>query len=150
LPLLSWGIVDGKFCVDEVLARADHFLAENHVQGISSARDLVDAMESESFLWKFREGRDEFYRTRSGEAIRLFARLKQLVPKHLRDRPWSRPPNLVADFRVLMRPGKYPRRNIAPASAEEWLRSYLDGGKRALLRKLLGVDSDNPLQLAAF
>ncbi len=47
------------------------------------------------------------------ELVRLFARMRQLFPKHLLNQGWKIAPTLVADYRLILRPRQRPRRNVA-------------------------------------
>lgn len=52
------------------------------------------------------------YRTRMAEGVRLFARLRQLFPGKHEGAEWVNGATLVADYRLLWRPRKYPERNL--------------------------------------
>src|SRR5437868_990587 len=81
--VLTWGAVEGAFSLQEVL---DHAKA---VAGVAAdlhgapvdPEDLVSALLERNLLWCIsREGEQLRYRTRMAEAIRLFARLRQILP----------------------------------------------------------------------
>lgn len=55
------------------------------------------------------------YRTRMAEGVRLFARLRQLFPGTHDGTAWVNGATLVADYRLLWRPRKYPARDLTPA-----------------------------------
>src|SRR3984893_5786656 len=91
--LLSWGGVDGGFSATEV---AD--VAQGVVDASASdltADDLWQELFDRRLLFSFREAGHEFLRTRMAEAVRLFARLRQMFP----NRPWQLASTLVADYR---------------------------------------------------
>ena len=119
--VLTWGLIDGFFAETEIEERAEDFLAAS--QGVksshASAWDLVEALLEERLLWKVPDtGR---YRTRMAEAVRLFARLRQIFPDthHV---AWRMAPNLVADYRLLVRQRTYPVRDVLPAALIDNLR----------------------------
>ncbi|MCP2937901.1 hypothetical protein NK983_34920, partial [Salmonella enterica subsp. enterica serovar Typhimurium] len=49
------------------------------------------------------------------EGVRLFARLRQLFPGTHDGTAWVNGATLVADYRLLWRPRKYPARDLTPA-----------------------------------
>src|SRR5213592_1650184 len=73
--------------------------------------DLVEGLLEERLLWKVPD--TERYRTRMGEAVRLFARLRQIFPD-ARNAAWRTAPGLVSDYRLLIRQRLYPRREVPP------------------------------------
>jgi hypothetical protein len=107
--LLSWGLVDGAFDEDELIALIE---AETDRQGISESADgLLDELLERRLIIRVPD-RPHHYRTRMAETIRLLARLRQLFTKH--DGPaWRSAPRLVADFRFDLQPRRYPKRDIA-------------------------------------
>src|SRR6266545_3952273 len=109
-PLLTWGCVDGGFTEDEVIGVAEAL-------GADDGEDTLDELLASRHMLQLRVGRRVIYRTRSGETIRLLARLRQLFPKHSRDGGWRHAPTLVSDFRYTLRPRTYPARSIAAADA---------------------------------
>jgi hypothetical protein len=52
------------------------------------------------------------WRTRMAEGLRLLTRLRQLMPRHKGPTGWAAAPTLVADYRLLWRPRRYPRRDL--------------------------------------
>ena len=116
--LLSWGVVDGHWEEAELEDHAEAYLDREdawHVFG--QPRDLVNALLEKGLLFRWDESGDYCYRTRFAETLRLLARLRQLFPKHLKNvNGWQTASTLVADFRLLLRARKYPKRD-RPASA---------------------------------
>ena len=53
------------------------------------------------------------------EGIRLFAQLRQLLP----NRPWEQGARLVADYRLLVRPRHFPKRDTPLAAARDELQT---------------------------
>jgi len=87
----------------------------------------------------------ERYRTRMAEAIRLFSRLRQLFPNRRPD-AWRNAPNLVADYRLLLHPRRFPRRDQTPEQVLSSLQR--DGGLSPLaqdvVRALVRAGDDAP------
>ena len=116
--LLSWGVVDGFWEEDELEATAESFLErEEGWSQFSDAYDFIDELVQQSLLFRLPVGGETRYRTRFAETLRLLARLRQLFPKHLNNaNGWQTASTLVADFRLLLRARKYPKRD-RPANA---------------------------------
>ena len=53
------------------------------------------------------------------EGVRLFARLRQMFPRQHEGPNWVSAATLVADYRLLWRPRKYPARNLTTAASRE-------------------------------
>jgi hypothetical protein len=103
--LLSWGIVDGGFTEDELYDLVDEYLLQEGA--LCTADEVIDELLDRRVLFRLRSGRDEVYRTRMAEAVRLFSRLRLITPW----RAWRDAPTLVSDFRFNVRPRVYPQRN---------------------------------------
>lgn len=152
--LLSWGVVDGAFSRDEVRDRATTYLIRLLDEGgevpFGSPDELLDLLLKDHLLFELPNGQG--YRTRMAEAVRLLFRLKQLFPKHSRNGGWATAPNLVADFRLLLRERRYPRRDIEPATALDELLPSAGGitSGRDILQSLLGAASQQSRKLSRF
>ena len=111
--LLVWGVVDSFFSEDEILERAESFLQSNRSEEAEyeTGGDLVSALLDEKLLWAL-PGSNR-YRTRMAETVRLLSRLRQMFPNAAND-SWRLAPNLVADYRLLVRRRVFPKRTIAP------------------------------------
>lgn len=108
--LLSWGVVDGGFTYDELVATAEKVISK---QGLYiDEENLVEALEDRRLLFEFPSGYDAVFRTRMAETLRLLARLRQLFPRHLESGAWRTAPSLVSDFRFRLLPRRYPKRDI--------------------------------------
>jgi hypothetical protein len=144
--LLSWGVVDGGFTADEVAEMAEALISERGAD--ISADELRQELFDRKLLFAFADGLAQPHRTRMAEAVRLFAKLRQLFP----NRPWRLAPTLVADYRFARRARRYPRREIEPARVIERLSGdiRLSPGKRQALSALLRVGEREPLRLAEF
>ena len=103
--LLAWGIVDGGFTEDELYELVDDYLLQRGA--LCTADEVVGELLDRCVLFRMRDGRDDVYRTRMAEAVRLFSRLRLLAPW----RGWRDAPTLVSDFRFNVQPRVYPRRN---------------------------------------
>jgi superfamily II DNA or RNA helicase len=74
-----------------------------------------------------RAGGPARFRTRMAEGVRLFARLRQLFPgKHAGRDGWIAASTLVADYRLLWRPRRYPKREVTTPEAIEQIRRSVD------------------------
>ncbi|HEX8441715.1 protein DpdJ, partial [Archangium sp.] len=150
--LLSWGIVDGFFAQDELLERASRFLKRSEPPAFEDPQDLLDWLENERLLWPV-HGEEGRYRTRMAETLRLMARLRQIFADKP-DRPaarWRTGKNLVADFRVLLRPRSFPKRRFTPQDVLAALQSTaLDARQVTVVKALLRASSEEPLKLAQF
>ncbi|MCB9759491.1 MAG: DEAD/DEAH box helicase [Alphaproteobacteria bacterium] len=148
--LLSWGMVDGSFTRGEVEDIADAFAtqwaADHPDDEPPLASELVDALLEHHLLWEL-PGR-EHLRTRMAEGIRLLVRLRQI----LHWRPWNAAQNLIADYRLLLRPRAYPRRHLQPEEVRRRVNaaSSLSDLDARVLNALVGADRDEPFQLADF
>jgi hypothetical protein len=151
--VLTWGLVDGFFSEEEVEQRADEYLASVQRRGTQTAYEsgwsLVEALLDHQLLWKVPE--TQRYRTRMAETVRLFARLKQIFASAQND-AWRSAPNLVADYRLLVRPRQYPRRDVVPLALLQGIRrqrsiSILQEG---VVRALIRADSPDERPLARF
>lgn len=146
--LLVWGIVDGYFESNELLALIDTCI-ENELRAgneeFLDARDVITELHNRRLIIPVYNGAAESgYRSRMTETARLLLRLRQLFPKHVR-RPsgWQDAPTLVADFRFQRRRRQYPKRNIPGAEALGALsevagRSALKVGLEAQLHSATG------------
>ena len=86
------------------------------------------------------------------EAIRLLARLRQLFPRHLDNRQWQTAPTLVADYRFLLRPRVFPRRDLDFQQVLNGIQEVanLDSLSVEILKTLLGHKTEHSLKLAPF
>src|SRR5579859_7047237 len=151
--ILTWGLLDGFFAEDELEERAENFLAQIAARGndttYSSGWDLVEALLEERLLWKLPD--TERYRTRMAESVRLFARLRQIFPDPRND-AWRTAPNLVADYRLVIRPRLYPIRDVPPELLIERVRSYtpLSPLQQSVISALVRSGTEDERRLADF
>jgi hypothetical protein len=151
--MLAWGFVDGSFEDDEIAALAEDFLNERELWGnFPDPMDLVDYLLDRRLLFSFIDGTRSRYRTRMGEAIRLLARLRQLFPQHRDGRKWQQSKTLVADFRFILRPRLFPRRNVSAADAGLSINEVcqLNALQKDVLAAILFRDAARPVELAEF
>ena len=99
---LRWGDVDGSLGREELVDIAARSVDATHAEEI--VENLIDAALIHAFDVP---GGGERYRTRFAETMRLLARARQIF----RGESWRGAPPLVADFRVDLRPRRYPRRD---------------------------------------
>lgn len=151
--LLSWGLVDGSFTRDELedLIERHRALAGAPVE--VSAEDALDLLTDRKLVLRLEYPQGMIYRSRLAESVRLLARLKQLfIPKHVTGRGWQTAPNLVSDFRIVLRPRMFPERSLLPTEAIRQIAETvrLDAITRAALELLLRTDSPEVMALAQF
>jgi hypothetical protein len=153
MSVLSWGLADGFFSESELEERAEQFLARDQAAGIAAPFgnpwELVEALLERQLVWKLPE--TQRYRTRMAETMRLFARLRQIFPDP-QNAAWRKAPNLVADYRLIVRPRLYPTRAVLPSSLLEELRSQipLSELEESVIRSLLRVGTPEERHLARF
>lgn len=135
--VLVWGLVDGALSADEVDEafnevlndpQSQPFLADIECR-ISTADDLREHLVKSALLMQIpgRQGGPARFRTRMAEGVRLFARLRQLFAgKHDGRDGWMTASTLVADYRLLWRPRRYPRRDVTTVAALEQIRHEVD------------------------
>jgi hypothetical protein len=153
--LLVWGVVDGSFDENELIAiidaKIDAELGTGNEQFLD-ARAVLGALQSQGLLVRVDNGADPAgYRSRMAETARLLLRLRQLFPKHDR-RPagWLDAPNLVADFRFQRRRREYPRRDISASTALGRLRTAFDEPVVLAAIRTLLRPNDTAFKLAEF
>ena len=145
VKLLAWGVVDGGFSENEIAELAEKIIQAQNAE--VDAWDLIDVMQERKLLFDFNLRGRRLYRTRMAEAVRLFARLRQLFP----NRDWQTSSTLVADYRFSLRQRVYPKRNIQPEKVIEQLEAdkLLTTFRRAALEAMLRSPS-RTLELADF
>ncbi|MFI6603536.1 protein DpdJ [Nonomuraea sp. NPDC050536] len=104
---IAWGLIDESWTRDSLI----EFLHEHCDSPDPQA--CVDELLAENLLVQLPREWPARYRTRMSESVRLFARLRQLLP----GKPWQSSSRLVSDFRFLRRPRVFPERNIKPPDA---------------------------------
>jgi hypothetical protein len=113
LRSLAWGFVDQS--LEESEAEDAIALALQAASLLESAPDVLDALVDAALVRKLYDGSARRYRTRIAELTRLLTRLRQWFDRQ----PWQAAATLVSDFRIDIRPRRYPRRHIAPEDAWE-------------------------------
>ncbi|RUT08310.1 hypothetical protein DSM106972_014780 [Dulcicalothrix desertica PCC 7102] len=151
VQLLSWGIVDGGFSEEEIEELAQEFFDNNDID--EDAWDLVELMLERRLIFDFNIRGRRLYRSRMAEAVRLFARLRQLFPSN----NWQTAPTMVADYRLQITPRVYPRRHITLQTVIEYLQNDKQNDKvltpirqQAITAILDSPTSDNEILLADF
>ncbi|MGE0322130.1 MAG: protein DpdJ [Polyangiaceae bacterium] len=147
--LLSWGAVDGYFDEQELLEIIEEFLSANDREGaFENEEELLDALLNDVLVFEL-PGVPPRYRTRMAEGIRLLFRLRQV----LHWRAWHEAQNLIADYRLILRPRRFPRRDVSPNAVQKVLAPVLTSGspvERQIVDVLTGADCAEPLSLAGF
>jgi hypothetical protein len=106
LTLLNWGAVDGAYSKQEAIGII------STIQDLrSSPEDIFRDLVRTQLLVRAGDGIPHRYRTRFAEIIRLLLKLRQLRRKS----SWRTGRFLVSDGRIVHRPRKFPKRNIAIA-----------------------------------
>lgn len=121
--VLVWGLVDSSLssfelmdCLRSVLDTDGAHEPKGHPDcTISTSGDLRDFLVAQRllFLLPLSSSGEVRWRTRMAEGIRLLAQLRQLFRRHSGDTQWIAAPTLVADFRFLWRPRRYPKRECS-------------------------------------
>ncbi len=144
--LLAWGVVDGAFSPIEVEEIAQQVITASGAA--FTADELRQDLLDRRLLFTFRQNLSDAYRTRMAEAVRLFARLRQMFP----NRPWQVAPTLVADYRFARRHRRYPRREITPVKVLERLNAELRLSPlhRQAISSILREGETDPFCLAEF
>lgn len=138
--VLVWGLVDAALSGTELRAIVTRVLNSDDVVELMSKTDctlfdedaVLARLSSESLVFEAPFGIG--FRSRMAESVRLFARLRQMFPKHRDDDRWTTAPTLVADYRLLWRSRKYPNRNI---SVGEALAEFSNAGLSADITRAL-------------
>jgi hypothetical protein len=121
--VLVWGLVDAALTADELREVVMRALDSKEVAELMDEPDC-SLFDADAVLERLRTERLVFelpfelgFRSRMAESVRLFARLRQLFPKHKDGDRWTTAPTLVADYRFLWRNRKYPKRNVTGTQA---------------------------------
>ncbi len=129
--VLVWGLVDSALSALEVEDTLRAVL--NDRQDI--AGDQCCTIDTEAALQQRlidlgqliaipgRSGSSIRFRTRMAEGVRLFARLRQMFPRQHEGSDWVSAATLVADYRLLWRPRKYPARDLTTTASREIIAS---------------------------
>lgn len=132
--VLVWGLVDSALSEVEVDDTLRVILNENQVL----ASDALCTLDTEAgfrqrlldlgYLTRVfgRPLAPARYRTRMAEGVRLFARLRQLFPGKHDGAGWVGGATLVADYRLLWRPRKYPVRDLTSIDARALIASRVN------------------------
>lgn len=121
--VLVWGLVDAALGDDEVRdvlngvfeGRKYLEIAGQADCTVHTAEDLLERLKALGLLFEVptRElAARRRWRTRMAEGLRLLTRLRQLLPRNKGATGWAAAPTLVADYRLLWRPRRYPKRNL--------------------------------------
>ena len=148
--LLTWGFLDGGFAREELEELADQILSDRGVYDVG-ADELIESLQAGHLLFEFHVDQRDLWRTRFAEAVRLFARLRQIFVADA----WSVAPALVSDYRLAMRPRRYPKRDIEPARVQRELAAAISPRpmqtvEKDALRALTHNSAGQPLKLSQF
>jgi hypothetical protein len=149
--VLVWGLVDSALSASEVEDTMRDIL--NKHQNI--AADPNCTIDTEAALQKLlmdlghlfavpgRPSAPPRFRTRMAEGVRLFARLRQMFPPQHEGADWVSAATLVADYRLLWRPRKYPSRDLTTYESQEIIASRVSDPK-VLAAVATWFDGGNP------
>lgn len=121
--VLVWGLVDaalGEQEVHEVLDRVFDSESYQKVSGdadctVHTAAQLLERLTDLRLIFEVPArtlDSPRRWRTRMAEGLRMLTRLRQLMPRHKGPTAWASAPTLVADYRLLWRRRRYPRRDL--------------------------------------
>lgn len=125
--VLVWGLVDSALSAMEVEDTLRGVLNERQdiavdpnctIDTEGALRDRLIAL-GHLFAVPGRPATSPRFRTRMAEGVRLFARLRQMFPRQHDGPAWVSAATLVADYRLLWRPRRYPVRNLTTAESRE-------------------------------
>ncbi len=140
--LLTWGIVDGFFQLDELEDLIDPIIdlaIESDFEGILRIEEIISELLESKLIVKVEASQDSIgYRSRMAETVRLFQRLRQLFPKHSRNsNGWQQAANLVADYRFCRRPRQFAKPAISRSSAISRIQKITTN--QTLIRAIAGL-----------
>jgi ATP-dependent helicase Lhr and Lhr-like helicase len=132
--LLTWGLVEAGFTEAEVLDRIRAVSDELDLP--ASDHELMSGLIDRGLLIRLQYPSGPIYRSRMAEAVRLLSHLRQLFPRHLDGQDWRWAPSLVSDFRLLLQPRYFPKRDLR---IETVLASLVtDESKRPIIEAVAG------------
>jgi DEAD/DEAH box helicase/Helicase conserved C-terminal domain len=114
-PFLVWGLVDSAFIKNDLADIIDPLLDEFIVAGndfFYDSNQIIEELCIRGLLHHKIVDDQSFYRSRMAETIRLMSRLRQLFPNHEGGDGWRQSATLVSDYRFVLRPRSFPKRNI--------------------------------------
>lgn len=125
--VLVWGLVDSALSAAEVedtlrdVLNERQDIAANPMCTIDTEAALKRRLIELGHLFAVpgRPTTPPRFRTRMAEGVRLFARLRQMFPRQHEGPDWVSAATLVADYRLLWRPRRYPDRNLTTAESRE-------------------------------
>lgn len=144
LRALRWGYTGSWNAKEDLLA-----LVEGLGDSIGDRREIIGTLLERSLLFRLPgPGDEDIFRTRFAEGVRLLASLKQRLPWQS---SWLDAPNLVSDFRVDLRPRRFPRRDQPAEAVLQELAERFNWSdlQRRVAREMLSPGG-LPLDLAAF
>ena len=145
LRSLVWGDVDSSLSEDEILKLAAETVGQD------AAEDLLEDLIDRRLVYEFPialGAETRRLRSRFAELVRLLVRLRQIFPRE----DWRGAPRLVSDFRVDVRPRRFPKRDV---SASDLLEELVSSSRITPLqgetwKALTAVPSDEQFMLAGF
>jgi hypothetical protein len=128
--VLVWGLVDAALGDQEVHDLLNGvFEGEKYLNAgahadctVHTAADLLERLQTLGLIFEVPArglATPRRWRTRMAEGLRLLTRLRQLMPRHKGATGWAAAPTLAADYRLLWRARRYPKRDLGlPLAAQ--------------------------------
>lgn len=138
---LNWGLVDYSYSEDEIKELIEDCF-NYHIDDLDG---FINQLTTQNLLYSFYDDNSKRYRTRLSETVRLISHLKQLFP----NRDWRSASNLVADFRFLRRPRKFPRRDKPLSEIFKQFKN-LSNLQKTFIETVMGEKKASQFQLNAF
>lgn len=137
--LLAWGLVDGGFSRDVLLDEIDEILDARRKP--ERAEDVLTELVDRGLVVELHYPTAPLFRSRMAETVRLLARSRQLFERDLRGEGWRTAPALVADYRIQIRPRRFPVRDVRPKELDRLLKENgATPHQRTAARQVLGSD----------
>ena len=144
--LLTWGFIDSGFTRDEIEELANE-ICDQQAEYVRP-QDTIQLLRDRRLLFDFPIDGQRLYRSRFAETVRLFAQLRQMF----RIQDWAVAPRLVADYRLAIKPRRYPLRHITIDQLVDMIQGQhkLSATDKALIGCILDPPNSKKRLLADF
>lgn len=151
IKLLNWNITHASISEEELDDRIFLFLERNKISSKIDSREFKNDLIGKLLIFSFQNCNGEIrYRSRIAEFVRLLANLRQLFPERMKNHSWLTSPRLISDFRILMKPRQYPKRNVSFDDLLNILKnSNIENNLMALIAKAI-LGNENLIKLSDF
>jgi hypothetical protein len=138
---LAWGILDRSLSIGDIETLLSPIVTDE-------VSVVLREMIRQRLIFEVPRTSPAVYRSRMAEGVRLFAHLRQLFF----GQTWEDAPHLVADFRFMVRPRRFPIRALGVDEIVERLQlSQVSSKSLDALRAILHSDaSEGPRKLSRF